>query len=109
MIAPSIPQIQRRTAEAFGITLAQLTGKRRTSTVALARQVAMHLARTFTLASSTEVGIAFGRDHSTVLHAEERIADLRAGAAWPYRAILEGLELELRGGKRWAPGMRVAA
>ena len=109
MIAPTIPAIQKRTAEAFGVTVAQLTGKRRTSTVAIARQAAMHLCRAFTLASLTEVGNAFDRDHTTVMHAEERIADLRAVASWPYRSILEGLELELRGGKRWIPGMRVAA
>ncbi len=109
MIEPSIQAIQKRAAVAFGVTFTQLAGRRRTATVALARQVAMHLCRTFTHRSLVEVGDAFGRDHTTVMHAEDRIAELRAGTAWPYRAILEGLELEYRTGTRWAPGMRVAA
>jgi chromosomal replication initiator protein len=49
----------------------------RTRAVAFPRQIAMFLARQLTHASLTEVGRAFGgRDHTTVLHAVEKIQAL---------------------------------
>ena len=47
-----------------------LVGKGRPQDVALARQVAMYLARELTGASLVSIGLHFaGRDHSTVIHA----------------------------------------
>ncbi|HYA03892.1 MAG TPA: helix-turn-helix domain-containing protein, partial [Syntrophobacteria bacterium] len=48
--------------------------KNRTKAIAFPRQVAMYLARQLTHASLSEVGRAFGgKDHTTVLHAVEKI------------------------------------
>src|SRR5213596_1294729 len=69
-----IELIQRKAAEFFGVTLADLKAKDRTKAVAFPRQIAMYLARQLTHASLTEVGRAFGgKDHTTVLHAVDKI------------------------------------
>jgi chromosomal replication initiator protein len=70
----SIEQIQRRVGDAYGLKLSELKAKSRTKTVAFPRQVAMYLARQLTHASLAEIGRAFGgKDHTTVLHAVEKI------------------------------------
>jgi chromosomal replication initiator protein len=70
----SIEQIQRRVGDAYGIKLSELKAKSRTKAVAFPRQVAMYLARQLTHASLAEIGRAFGgKDHTTVLHAVEKI------------------------------------
>lgn len=66
----TIPQIQMKTAEFFQIDPGMMTAKKKTSAIALARQVAMYLARKYTNFSLKIIGEAFGgRDHSTVIHA----------------------------------------
>src|SRR5262250_1070243 len=70
----TIEHIQRKVAEFFGVKLSDMRAKNRTKAVAFPRQIAMHLARQLTHASLTEVGRAFGgKDHTTVLHAVEKI------------------------------------
>jgi chromosomal replication initiator protein len=70
----TIEQIQRKVSEAYGIKLADLKAKNRTKAVAFPRQIAMYLARQLTHASLSEVGRAFGgKDHTTVLHAVDKI------------------------------------
>lgn len=74
----SIDNIQRTTAEYYKIKVADLLSKRRTRSVARPRQMAMALAKTLTNHSLPEIGEAFGgRDHTTVLHACRKIAELR--------------------------------
>jgi chromosomal replication initiator protein len=66
----TIDQIQKKVAEHFDVRIADMTGKRRTASIAFPRQVAMYLARRHTKASLHEIGETFGgRDHGTVLHA----------------------------------------
>lgn len=66
----TIPMITDKVSETFGIPVSQLTSKRRTQEIVLARQVAMYLARTLTSLSLKSIGAEFGgRDHSTVIHA----------------------------------------
>jgi chromosomal replication initiator protein len=73
----TIEQIQRKVAEFFGVKLSDLKAKNRTKAVAFPRQVAMYLARQLTHASLAEVGRAFGgKDHTTVLHAVDKIETL---------------------------------
>ena len=70
----TMEQIQRKVAEAYGIKLSDLKAKNRTKAVAFPRQIAMYLARQLTHASLSEVGRAFGgKDHTTVLHAVDKI------------------------------------
>jgi chromosomal replication initiator protein len=61
----------------YGITRDQLKGKRRTNSVALPRQIAMYLMRRQTTLSLSEIGRFFDRDHTTVIHACDKIQRLR--------------------------------
>ena len=73
----SIDHIQRKVAEYYSLKPADLKARNRTKTIALPRQVAMYLSRQLTHASLAEVGRAFGgKDHTTVLHAVEKIHSL---------------------------------
>jgi chromosomal replication initiator protein len=57
----------------FNVPIPILLGDRRTEPAVLYRQVAMFLCRQLTSLSLTEVGALFGRHHTTVLHAENKI------------------------------------
>ena len=71
----TIDAIQRAVSDYYSLTPADLKGKKRTQAIAFPRQVAMYLARSLTKFSTTEVGIEFGgRDHTTVMHACQRVA-----------------------------------
>jgi chromosomal replication initiator protein len=74
----TIENIQKTVAEYYKIRVAELLSKRRSRSIARPRQVAMALARELTTHSLPEIGDAFGgRDHTTVLHACDRIRELR--------------------------------
>ena len=78
----SIDNIQRTVAEYYNIKLSDLLSKRRNRTVARPRQVAMALSKELTNHSLPEIGDAFGgRDHTTVLHACRKIAELKESSA----------------------------
>jgi chromosomal replication initiator protein len=73
----TIDQVQRRVCDFFGVKMSDLKAKNRTKAVAFPRQIAMFLARQLTHASLAEVGRAFGgKDHTTVLHAVDKIQAL---------------------------------
>jgi len=64
-------------ARSFGVTAAQLVGRARSHEVALPRQVAMYLLRQEANVSLPQIGAVLGgRDHTTVMYACEKIADL---------------------------------
>ena len=68
--------IQEAVSSRFGLSISDLTGKRRTQNVALARQLSMYLCREITSMSYPEIGAFFGgRDHSTVIHAYKTIIE----------------------------------
>ncbi len=72
----TIQAIQVSVAEFFGIRPEEMRAKRRTKGVAFPRQVAMYLSRELTDASLPRVGEEFGgRDHTTVMHACQRVRD----------------------------------
>ena len=73
----TIEHIQRKVSDFFGVKLSDLKAKNRTKAVAFPRQIAMYLARQLTHASLSEVGRAFGgKDHTTVLHAVDKLQTL---------------------------------
>ena len=73
----SIDNIQRTVAEYYKIKISDILSKRRSRSVARPRQVAMALSKEITNHSLPEIGDAFGgRDHTTVLHACRKIAEL---------------------------------
>ena len=74
----TIENIQKTVAEHYKIRVADLLSKRRSRSITRPRQVAMALARELTTHSLPEIGDAFGgRDHTTVIHACERVRGLR--------------------------------
>jgi chromosomal replication initiator protein len=75
----SIENIQRTVADYYKIKVSEMYSKKRTRNVARPRQVAMALAKELTQMSLPDIGEAFGgRDHTTVLHACRKIAQLRS-------------------------------
>ena len=70
----SLDIIQKRVAEYFNLSNIDLKGRKRTKAIAFPRQIAMYIARELTEYSTTEIGSEFGgRDHTTVMHAIQKI------------------------------------
>lgn len=61
--------IQEAVCEEYGISLEDMLSERRFHKIAHPRQIAMYLAFKLSTASSCNIGDAFDRDHTTVLHA----------------------------------------
>ncbi len=73
----SLEALLEATANYYHLPVAELASRHRTKIVALARQMAMYLAREETGASLLQIGAALGgRDHSTVMHGCSHIAEM---------------------------------
>ena len=71
----TIESIQEAVASYFSVTVTDLISKRRTRQIAFPRQIAMYLSRELTELSLPMIGDTFGgRDHTTVLHAYDKIS-----------------------------------
>lgn len=72
-----IEEIQTQVGKFYGVTVKEIKATKRTQNIVLARQVAMFLAREMTDNSLPKIGKEFGgRDHSTVLHAYNKIKNM---------------------------------
>jgi chromosomal replication initiator protein len=72
----NIPYIQETVAAYYNLRVEDLKSQRRTRNVAFPRQIAMYLSRKLTDMSLPKIGEEFGgRDHTTVIHAYEKISD----------------------------------
>lgn len=66
--------IQKSVGDYFSVEVSQIQGAKRQRSILLPRQIAMYLCRALTSSSLPEIGRAFGgRDHTTVLHAVNKI------------------------------------
>ncbi|GAA4724508.1 chromosomal replication initiator protein DnaA [Brevibacillus fulvus] len=92
----TIMDIQRAVGEAFNLKLEDFKAKKRTKSVAFPRQIAMYLSRELTDASLPKIGDEFGgRDHTTVIHAHEKIS--KALATDPQvQAVVQSLYEKLK-------------
>ena len=73
----TIEEIQKKVCEHYNMRLTDMSSARRARAVARPRQVAMYLAKQLTSRSLPEIGRKFGnRDHTTVMHAVSRVAEL---------------------------------
>lgn len=73
----TIHDIQKIVSAHYGLRVEDLKSKRRTKQVAFPRQVAMYLSRELTDCSLPKIGEEFGgRDHTTVIHAYDKISSL---------------------------------
>jgi chromosomal replication initiator protein len=91
----TLDSIQKTVGEYFKTRVSELLSKKRTRSIARPRQIAMALAKELTNHSLPEIGEAFGgRDHTTVLHACRKIAELKESdprIAEDYRNLLRTL------------------
>ncbi|MCY7208639.1 chromosomal replication initiator protein DnaA [Streptococcus dysgalactiae] len=72
-----IEEIQTQVGKFYDVTVKEIKATKRTQDIVLARQVAMFLAREMTDNSLPKIGKEFGgRDHSTVLHAYNKIKNM---------------------------------
>lgn len=75
----SVENIQKTVADFYKIRVADMYSARRPTNIARPRQIAMYFAKELTQKSLPEIGELFGgRDHTTVLHAVRKIAELRS-------------------------------
>lgn len=72
----NVPLIKEIVSKKFNIKLEDFTAKKRTRSIAFPRQIAMYLVRELTDLSLPKIGEEFGgRDHTTVIHAHEKISN----------------------------------
>jgi chromosomal replication initiator protein len=72
----TIHDIQQKVGEFYGMKLEDFKARKRTKAIAFPRQVAMYLARELTDFSLPKIGENFGgRDHTTVIHAHDKIGE----------------------------------
>jgi chromosomal replication initiator protein len=71
----SVERIQNKVSEYYGVSISDFRSNKRTKSIVFPRQVAMYLSRELTNLSLPKIGDGFGgRDHSTVIHAHEKIS-----------------------------------
>ena len=85
----TIEEIQKKVAEHFNIRIADMHSARRARAIARPRQVAMYLAKQLTSRSLPEIGRKFGgRDHTTVMHACDKISALMKERSQIYNHVM---------------------
>ncbi len=93
----TVELIQKTVADYYKMKVSDMYSKRRPSSIALPRQIAMYLAKEMTQKSLPEIGELFGgRDHTTVLHAVRKIA-LQRSSDTEMNHALHVLEQTLKG------------
>jgi chromosomal replication initiator protein len=95
----TVEAIQKAVASYFSVRIADLKGNRRHRGIVRPRQIAMYLSRTLAGASFPDIGLRFGKDHSTVQYACRRIdairdsdGDVRAALATVRRQLVGDLD-----------------
>ncbi len=90
--------IIERTAEMFHLEVEQLQSKSRTRDLVHARQVGMYVCRELTDLSYPQIGKVFGgRDHTTVIHAYDKIANLMQERRKTYEDVTSLIQQILSG------------
>jgi len=86
--------IQKAVAQYFNMNVEDFKSRRRTKNVAIPRQIAMYICRELTDASLPRIGQEFGgRDHTTVIHACEKIKEYIENDAEIENAIKNIMEI----------------
>lgn len=71
----NIGKVQKAVADYFNLTVDSLKSKKRTAEINNARQIAIYICRMTTEETTTRIGLEFGnRDHSTILHAIDKVS-----------------------------------
>ena len=86
----SVDLIQKIVAEQYKMTIQEFKLKKRTRSVSFPRQIAMYLCRELTDLSLPQIGEVFGgRDHTTVMHAHDKISQMRKSDPFIEKSISE--------------------
>jgi chromosomal replication initiator protein len=92
----TVPMILEATVEQFGFTSDELTGKSRRRPLVISRQMAMYVTRQLTDLSFPVIAREFGgRDHTTVMHACDKISALMKERSQIYNDVM-ALEKKVR-------------
>ncbi|MBM7615592.1 chromosomal replication initiator protein DnaA [Alkaliphilus hydrothermalis] len=93
----NIPLIKEVIAKRYNIRLEDIDSKKRTRAIAFPRQIAMYITRELTDLSLPKIGEEFGgRDHTTVMHAHDKISnDIQSDAN--LKETIETIMKELKG------------
>ena len=84
--------------EQYGVSNEDMLSKKRSRDIALPRQIAIYLCREMTQLSTTNIGVAFGgRDHTTVMHGCDKIAE-KIKADFSFRKRIEELQAMIKNG-----------
>ncbi len=77
-----ISNIQKAVSDHYKITVEMMKSRKRSNNIAYPRQIAMYLCRVLTDESFPKIGLEFGnRDHSTVIHACDKIeSDMKSNS-----------------------------
>ena len=75
--AITIDALLKYVAEYYGVRPSELKAAGNSRTVVIPRQVAMYLCKTLTSASLPDIGRAFGKHHSTVIHSIRKVEEDR--------------------------------
>ena len=71
----SISQIKKVVCKHFNVSVEEMNSKKKNNTIAWPRQVAMYIASELTTLPVTEIGREFNRDHTTILHAKQKVKE----------------------------------
>lgn len=93
---PASEEVIRLVAAAYGLEPGLLRGPSRARHVVDARHLAMYLLRESTGLSFPALGAVFGRDHTTVMHAVQRMQAEVEGRP-RLRQVVDGLRARIRG------------
>lgn len=95
-----IPEILNIIAKHFNVKLSELQSKKRYKSVVVPRQISMYLAKKLTKYSLQEIGGFFGgRDHTTVIHAIDKVKELRTNDK-EFHESMVNLEYKVLGNKK---------
>jgi len=95
-ITPAL--ILEETAKMFNLEVVQLTSKSRTRDLVHARQIGMYVCRELTELSYPQIGKEFGgRDHTTVIHAYEKVSTLMKERRQTYEDVTALIQTINRG------------
>ena len=93
----TVNRIKEKVASVFNIKMEDFNSKKRTRSIAYPRQIAMYLSRELTDLSLPKIGEEFGgRDHTTVIHAHDKIVkDIQVNEE--IKSKIEKIILDLKG------------
>ena len=98
---PSVRAITPKTVidvvcEYFGVKEEYIRGQKRNREYVFPRQISMYILRDMTDNSYSKIADFFGRDHSTIMHAEEKIKKQMKDDA-DLKRVIEDIEAKIKG------------